>query len=82
MTKCLRVGIAGYGIVGKRRRVCVDKNRHMQLVAVCDQTFAGDGVFDDGVNFFSDYRNLLSFEFDVVCGGTACYIRLGSIWKC
>jgi predicted dehydrogenase len=66
MTKYLRVGIAGYGIVGKRRRICVDNNSHMQLVAVCDQTFAGNGVFDDGVNFFSDYRNLLSFELDVL----------------
>ena len=47
MTK-LRVGIAGYGIVGKRRRVCVDQNSDMQLVAVCDRSFPDDGVFSDG----------------------------------
>lgn len=64
--KKLKVGIAGYGIVGKRRRVCVDNNRHMQLVAVCDQIFAGEGVFDDGVKYFSDYRSLLSLELDVL----------------
>jgi len=28
----LRVGIAGYGIVGKRRRTCVDHHPHMQVV--------------------------------------------------
>ena len=31
MTK-LKVGIAGYGIVGTRRRACVDRNPHMELV--------------------------------------------------
>lgn len=48
----LKVGIAGYGIVGKRRRVCVDSNSNMELVAVCDRTFDDHGTFSDGVNFY------------------------------
>ena len=35
----LKVGIAGYGIVGERRRQNIDNNAHMETVAVCDQNF-------------------------------------------
>jgi predicted dehydrogenase len=62
----LRVGIAGYGIVGKRRRVCVDRNSHMKLVAVCDRVFEAEGTFPDGVRFYPDYRRLLGEGLDVL----------------
>jgi len=62
----LKVGIAGYGIVGKRRRQCVDKNQHMELVAVCDQTFSDEGIFADGIKYFSDYKRLLTQNLDVL----------------
>ena len=65
MTK-LKVGIAGYGIVGKRRRICVDQNSDMELVAVCDRTFLDDGVFSDGVKFYKDYKDLLLEKLDVL----------------
>jgi predicted dehydrogenase len=65
MTK-LKVGIAGYGIVGKRRRICVDQNSEMELVAVCDRTFADDGAFSDGVKFYRDYKDLLKEKLDVL----------------
>jgi predicted dehydrogenase len=62
----LKVGIAGYGIVGKRRRICVDQNSDMELVAVCDRTFSDDGVFSDGVKFYRDYKDLLLETLDVL----------------
>ena len=65
MTK-LKVGIAGYGIVGKRRRACVDRNPHMELVAVCDRLFDGNGTFPEGVRYYTDYRNLLNEKLDVL----------------
>jgi predicted dehydrogenase len=64
--KVLRVGIAGYGIVGKRRRACVDRNPHMELVAVCDRSFDGNGTFTEGVRYYTDYRNLLKEKLDVL----------------
>ena len=36
----LRVGIAGYGVVGKRRKNCVKLHPKMELVAICDQNFS------------------------------------------
>jgi len=60
MYKILRVGIAGYGIVGKRRRSYIDNHKQMETVAVCDCVFKTEGVFEDGVSFFKDYDSMLS----------------------
>ena len=62
----LRVGIAGYGVVGKRRRECADANPAMTVVAVSDATFDGDGVGDDGVRYCSGYEGLLTEPLDVL----------------
>ena len=58
----LRVGIAGYGVVGKRRRKCVDIHPSIEIVAICDQYFSNDGVMDDGVNYYKNYLKLLEEE--------------------
>ena len=62
----LRVGIAGFGVVGKRRKDCVDRHPQMQVVAVCDRTFEGAGTLPGGIRFYQDYRHLLSEELDVL----------------
>jgi len=62
----LRVGIAGYGVVGKRRRHFIDIHPALKTVAVCDRTFGGEGVLPDGVRFYSDYRQLLAEELDIM----------------
>lgn len=58
----LRVGIAGYGVVGRRRRAFIDDHPGLRTVAVCDRTLGGEGTFDDGVRYFADYRRLLDAE--------------------
>jgi len=62
----LRVGIAGYGVVGKRRRQFIDSHPSLRTVAVCDRTYPADGVFDDGVRFYTTYPRLLDEELDVL----------------
>jgi predicted dehydrogenase len=62
----LRVGIAGYGIVGRRRRACVERNAHMDLVAVCDRTFECAGTMTDGVRFYKNYPQLLQEKLDIL----------------
>ncbi|MDC1066096.1 Gfo/Idh/MocA family oxidoreductase [Candidatus Pseudothioglobus singularis] len=57
-----RVGIAGYGVVGKKRRVCIDSNSNLKVVAVCDQTFSSSGIMDDGVKYYSEYKQLIKNE--------------------
>lgn len=58
----LRIGIAGYGVVGKRRRQFIDQRADMATVAVCDRSFAGEGVLSDGVRFYASPSRLLEAE--------------------
>ena len=64
--KKLKVGIAGYGVVGKRRRKCIEGNPNLTLTAVCDRTFETEGVFQDGIYKYKDYKNLLHQELDIL----------------
>ena len=62
----LRVGIAGYGIVGARRRHYIDLHPEMTTVAVCDQKFKGQSALPDGIPCFSSYKKLLEVPLDAV----------------
>lgn len=62
----LRVGIAGYGVVGKRRRACIERNPYLRLVAVCDRVFTEQGVFADGIRYYPNYHGLLDEALDVL----------------
>lgn len=62
----LKVGIAGYGIVGKRRRHFIDLNEHLQVTAVCDQTFQSNGKLEDGIKYYTNYHELLKENLDIL----------------
>ena len=66
MNDRLRIGIAGYGVVGKRRRQFIDLHPNLETVAVCDRTFPGEGTFDDGVHYYTHYRRLLEEKLDIL----------------
>jgi predicted dehydrogenase len=64
----LTVGIAGYGVVGRRRHDCVNQHPHMKLIAVCDQNFKDKNTIpnENGVHYYSNYKELLSEKLDVL----------------
>jgi predicted dehydrogenase len=62
----LKVGIAGYGVVGKRRKECVEQHPNMELVAVCDRIFTLDIVNDDDINYYQSYKTLLNEKLDIL----------------
>jgi len=62
----LSVGIAGYGIVGKRRRQYIDQHPNLKTVAVCDQIFSENGTLSDGTLCFNNYINLLEEDLDIL----------------
>ncbi len=62
----MRIAIAGYGIVGKRRHAFIDQHPALEVVAVCDRRFDGAGRFDDGVRYFPRYEQLLQEQIDVL----------------
>ena len=64
--KKLKVGIAGYGIVGKRRKNCIDRSEYSEVVAVCDKSYTASGKTDDGINFFPTYSELIQEDLDAI----------------
>ena len=66
MSGSLKVGIAGYGVVGKRRRAVIDAHPAFETVAVSDIRLAGDGRFEDGVLYTDDYAKLFDNGLDVL----------------
>jgi len=64
--KVFNVGIAGYGVVGTRRRQFIDQHPQLKTVAVCDQNFPGPDIMPDGVRCMPDYRQLLEEPLDVL----------------
>jgi predicted dehydrogenase len=66
MTKTYRVGIAGFGVVGKRRRHFIDLQPHFKTVAVCDRNIKSIGALPPDVKAFETYQELLQEELDVL----------------
>lgn len=62
----LKVGIAGYGTVGKIRHQFIDEHPALQVVAVSDKVFQNGTVLNDGIKCYSNYQHLLSEDFDVI----------------
>jgi len=64
-SRVLRAGIAGYGVVGKRRRAVIDHHPNMKTVAICDRTFANEPFHGD-IASYTDYVDLLKNDLDVL----------------
>lgn len=62
----LKVGIAGYGVVGNRRRRYIDQHSKLHTAAVCDQYFKESGTMEDGVKFFPNYNEMLAEPLDIL----------------
>ena len=59
------VGIAGYGVVGKRRRQFIDQHPKLRTIAVCDQNFSEVVTLPD-VRCFPSYHQLLEEPLDIL----------------
>lgn len=62
----LRVGIAGHGVVGKRRHQVLDQRSDARVVAVCDQSRPEEAMLDNGVRHFPHYQRLLEEPLDAL----------------
>ena len=54
----LKVGIAGYGVVGRKRKVYIDQNPHLETSCVSDISFSNSIELEKGVHFFKNYNEL------------------------
>lgn len=62
----LRVGIAGYGVVGKRRHQFIDQHPQLKTVAVCDRIFNASKQISHNIRCYSDYHQLLDKPLDIL----------------
>lgn len=62
----LRVGIAGYGVVGQRRGEVIKRNPLLDLVAVCDRRFANTPQTDNGIPAYETVDQLLAADLDIL----------------
>ena len=58
----LRVGIAGYGIVGKTRHRVLNQHEAFDVVAISDINFKENPTDLDNINAYSDYKDLINTE--------------------
>ena len=62
----LRVGIAGFGVVGKRRHSYINQHPELKTVSVSDQYFKSHGILDSGITYHPDYRSLIEENIDIL----------------
>jgi len=62
----IKVGIAGFGIVGKRRKVCVESNPSAEVVAVCDRKFLKKNSNKTECAHFFNWQELLDQKLDAI----------------
>lgn len=60
--KKLKVGIAGYGVVGKKRHQFINEHPNLQVTALCEQHFADNKIELPGIHCYTNYKELLQKE--------------------
>jgi predicted dehydrogenase len=60
--KKLRVAIAGYGVVGKRRHFFINSHENLVVTALCEQNFKKNSPKINGINCYTNYKDLLDKE--------------------
>ena len=61
----LKIGIAGYGYVGKIRKRILDTIPGIKIVAISDKN-PKNGIFSKQIKFFKSYKNLFKENLDVL----------------
>ena len=64
--KKLKVAIAGYGIVGKKRHLYINENPNLEIVAISDNNPKQIAIKDDNILVYSDYDKMLELNFDIL----------------
>ena len=65
MTKTLKTAIIGYGVVGKRRKIYIERNKNYKLLYISDTKFKKN-TKSKSITFFKNYKDILKKEIDVV----------------
>jgi len=64
--KKIKIGIAGYGIVGAKRQACIEKHKDVEIVAICDRNKSVAKSLNKNIKFYKSYKNLLKEKLDCI----------------
>lgn len=62
----IKIGIAGYGVVGKHRHHCLQKNSFANVVALSDKNLKNQPIEKNNVSFFDDYKKIMTQSLDAL----------------
>jgi predicted dehydrogenase len=63
----MRVGIAGYGVVGKTRHQSIESNTSYQVTAISESSEEARKFIPTGITIYNDYKSLIaSADIDVI----------------
>ena len=65
MIKTLKTAIIGYGVVGKRRKMYIERNKNYKLLYISDIKFKKN-IKSKTIIFFKNYKEILKQNIDVV----------------
>ena len=65
MKSFLKVGIAGYGVVGKKRKKILENIPGVKIVAISDKN-PNNKIISKKINFFNDYKKLFNEDLDIL----------------
>ena len=61
----LKVGIAGYGIVGKKRKKILDNIPGIKIIAISDKN-PKNRISSKKIKFFNDYNKLFNEDLNIL----------------
>jgi predicted dehydrogenase len=62
----LKVGIAGFGIVGRRRHLYINEHPFLEVTAICEQNFSSGFAELPGICCHNNYHDLLKEDLDIL----------------
>ena len=61
----IKIGIAGYGVVGKKRKKILDGIAGIEIVAISDKNLKNK-ILNKKIKFFKDYKKLFDEDLDIL----------------
>ena len=62
----LKVGIAGYGIVGQRRHFFLKEHPQIEVIGICDQIFKEDYLQNGEISYYRNIEELLKLNLNIL----------------
>jgi predicted dehydrogenase len=62
----IKTGIIGCGVVGKKRKKCIEENPHLELCAISDITYKKIFSVKNGIEYFKYYDDIFKKDLDAI----------------